>query len=147
MITPAFSRLFGNRSKTVIGMLHVPALPGTPRHAGGIAPLLDQVLAEAETYRACGLHALMVENMHDVPSYGESSVKMIFLCFQLPITMALTGEPLTSGAPHGSSAVSGDFDLSRPFIFRDFGRPVPCASVQRQNPLLSVSRLGGSTIC
>ena len=67
MITPAFSRLFGNRSKTVIGMLHVPALPGTPRHAGGIAPLLDQVLAEAETYRACGLHALMVENMHDVP--------------------------------------------------------------------------------
>ncbi len=30
-------------------------------------PILDQALAEAETYRACGIHALMVENMHDLP--------------------------------------------------------------------------------
>lgn len=67
MKTPLFSRLFGSRPKTVIGMIHVRALPGTPRHAGGLAPILDQALAEAETYRACGIHALMVENMHDVP--------------------------------------------------------------------------------
>lgn len=67
MKTALFSRLFGSRSKTVIGMIHVRALPGTPRHAGGLAPILDQALAEAETYRACGIHALMVENMHDVP--------------------------------------------------------------------------------
>ena len=67
MITPVFSRLFGPRPKTVVGMIHVRALPGTPRHAGGIAPILDQALAEAEIYRSCGIHALMVENMHDVP--------------------------------------------------------------------------------
>ncbi len=67
MITPVFSRLFGPRPKTVVGMIHVPALPGTPRHAGGLAPILDRALAEAETYRACGIHALMVENMRDVP--------------------------------------------------------------------------------
>ena len=67
MKTALFSRLFGSRPKTVIGMIHVRALPGTPRHAGGLAPILDQALAEAETYRACGIHALMVENMHDVP--------------------------------------------------------------------------------
>ena len=67
MKTALFSRLFGARAKTVIGMIHVRALPGTPRHAGGLAPILDQALAEAETYRACGIHALMVENMHDVP--------------------------------------------------------------------------------
>ncbi len=67
MITPLFSRLFGNRPKTIIGMIHVRALPGTPRHANGMAPILDHALAEAETYRACGIHALMVENMHDLP--------------------------------------------------------------------------------
>ena len=67
MLTPLFSRLFGSRPKTIIGMIHVRALPGTPRHAGGIAPIVDHALAEAETYRACGIHALMVENMHDIP--------------------------------------------------------------------------------
>ena len=67
MRTPAFTRLFGDRPKTIVGMIHVRALPGAPKHAGGMAPILDQALAEAETYRACGIHALMVENMHDVP--------------------------------------------------------------------------------
>ena len=67
MKTPVFSRIFGPRPKTVIGMIHVRALPGTPRHAGGMAPIVDQALAEAEIYRACGIHALMVENMHDLP--------------------------------------------------------------------------------
>ena len=67
MLTPAFTRLFGDRPKTVVGMIHVRALPGTPRHAGGIAPILDLALEEAEIYRSCGIHALMVENMHDVP--------------------------------------------------------------------------------
>ena len=67
MRTPAFTRLFGDRPKTIVGMIHVRALPGAPKHAGGIAPILDRALEEAETYRACGIHALMVENMHDVP--------------------------------------------------------------------------------
>ena len=67
MITPLFARLFDGRAKTVVGMIHVRALPGAPRHEGGLAPILDHALAEAEIYRACGIHALMVENMHDIP--------------------------------------------------------------------------------
>ncbi|MBR4190220.1 MAG: BtpA/SgcQ family protein [Kiritimatiellae bacterium] len=69
MRTPTFERIFGTRPCTVIGMIHVHALPGTPRHdaAGGFPALLDHALAEAATYRACGIHALMLENMHDVP--------------------------------------------------------------------------------
>ena len=67
MKTPLSLRLFGGRSPAVVAMLHVPALPGTPRHSGGFAPLLDQALSEAQIYRDCGVHALMVENMHDVP--------------------------------------------------------------------------------
>jgi hypothetical protein len=48
-------------------MIHVRALPGTPQHQGGMGPLLDHALAEAEIFCACGIHALMVENMHDIP--------------------------------------------------------------------------------
>lgn len=67
MITSRFSRLFGKRPATVIGMIHVHALPGTPRHGQSIASILDQALAEAQLYRDGGLHALMIENMHDIP--------------------------------------------------------------------------------
>jgi uncharacterized protein len=67
MKTPVFQRLFGDRPHTVIGMIHVQALPGTPQHSGGMEPILEQALAEAEVYRSCGIHALMIENMHDIP--------------------------------------------------------------------------------
>lgn len=67
MQSPLFQRIFGARPHTVIGMIHVRALPGTPRHAGGMEPILDQALAEARLYRDCGIHALMIENMHDIP--------------------------------------------------------------------------------
>ena len=67
MKTPLFRRIFGDRNHTLIGMIHVRALPGTPGHAGGMAPILDQALAEARIYADCGIHALMIENMHDVP--------------------------------------------------------------------------------
>jgi len=67
MKTPVFRQLFGDRTHTVIGMIHVRALPGTPQHNSGMGPILEQALAEVETYRACGIHALMIENMHDIP--------------------------------------------------------------------------------
>ncbi len=66
MKTSRFARLFGERSTAVIGMIHVRALPGAPGHAGGMGPILDQALAEADIYRL-RLRALMIENMHDVP--------------------------------------------------------------------------------
>ena len=69
MKTATFERIFGKRKCSVIGMIHVHALPGTPRHdaAGGFGALVEHALAEAEIYKACGIHALMLENMHDVP--------------------------------------------------------------------------------
>jgi membrane complex biogenesis BtpA family protein len=51
----------------VIGVIHVPALPGTPRASMEIAAILDHVGAEAGLYRDAGVDAVMVENMHDVP--------------------------------------------------------------------------------
>jgi len=58
--------LFGVR-RALIGMLHVPPLPGTPRASHSIGELVDSMVAEAELYRAAGFHGLILENMHDRP--------------------------------------------------------------------------------
>lgn len=51
----------------VIGMLHVPALPGTPRGTLAMGEILARVLDEAEIYAETGVDAVLLENMHDVP--------------------------------------------------------------------------------
>jgi hypothetical protein len=48
-------------------MIHVGALPGTPAAKLRLAEIERAALAEAKTYRACGVHGLMLENMHDTP--------------------------------------------------------------------------------
>lgn len=50
-------------------MLHLPALPGSPAAVRGddLDRLVEQVVAEAELYRAAGFTGLMIENMHDRP--------------------------------------------------------------------------------
>ncbi len=53
--------------KPLIGMIHVGALPGTPAHVQPLSALAAQAAHEATLYRQAGLHAVMLENMHDVP--------------------------------------------------------------------------------
>jgi uncharacterized protein len=58
--------------RALIGMLHLPALPGSPGHtSGGSAGRIDSIVArvieEAKIYRDFGFHGLMIENMHDRP--------------------------------------------------------------------------------
>jgi len=48
-------------------MIHVGALPGTPRSATDLGQIIQQAVAEAATYTAAGLDGLLIENMHDVP--------------------------------------------------------------------------------
>lgn len=53
--------------KPVIGVIHVGALPGTPRGNLGVADLVQQAKDEARVYRKCGVDGVIIENMHDVP--------------------------------------------------------------------------------
>lgn len=53
--------------RALIGMVHVGALPGTPRHAEPIAKLADAAVREARTLVEAGFDAVLLENMHDVP--------------------------------------------------------------------------------
>ena len=58
--------LFG-AARGLIGMLHVEALPGTPRAGLPVEAIAEKALAEAEVYRRAGFNGLMIENMHDRP--------------------------------------------------------------------------------
>jgi uncharacterized protein len=55
--------------KPVIGMLHLPALPGAPRYSGDLNAVTAAVLRDADTLAAGGVHGLMLENFGDVPFY------------------------------------------------------------------------------
>lgn len=62
MMTKLFSH-----TKPVIGVIHVGALPGTPRSSQTVAELVTSAKHEAQVYRECGVDGVMIENMHDVP--------------------------------------------------------------------------------
>ncbi|MBI5153721.1 BtpA/SgcQ family protein [Candidatus Poribacteria bacterium] len=48
-------------------MIHVPALPGTPRFGGSLRNVLRRVSEEAALLAEVGADAVMIENMHDAP--------------------------------------------------------------------------------
>lgn len=54
-------------AKPVIGVIHVGALPGTPRSSSRVAELVSQAKDEARVYKESGVDGVIIENMHDVP--------------------------------------------------------------------------------
>lgn len=62
--------LFGVR-KPVVGMVHLPPLPGAPRWAGSMAAVLERALADARALAGGGVHGILVENFLDAPFYPE----------------------------------------------------------------------------
>lgn len=56
-----------SRPKPVIGVIHVGALPGTPRSADTVSELIIRAKNEARLYRDGDVDGVMIENMHDIP--------------------------------------------------------------------------------
>jgi membrane complex biogenesis BtpA family protein len=56
-------------AKPIVGMLHAPPLPGSPRYCGGWESVIRAVLVDAETLVDAGFHALMLENFGDAPFF------------------------------------------------------------------------------
>ena len=53
--------------RALVGMLHLAALPGTPRSRRPIEEIAAEAVAEARRYADAGFHGLLIENMHDRP--------------------------------------------------------------------------------
>lgn len=65
------NRLVCGLHKPVIAMVHVDALPGTPKYNGCIAQIIDKAVEEAMCYEECGVDAIALENMHDIPYLNQ----------------------------------------------------------------------------
>ncbi|MFQ5805841.1 MAG: BtpA/SgcQ family protein [Phycisphaerae bacterium] len=90
--------------KAVVGMIHVGALPGTPRNSEPLAAIIARAREEAETYTQAGVDALIIENMHDV-LYLKGSVGP-------EITAAMTAVGLA--AREECSQVRGEIHVPAP---------------------------------
>ena len=89
--------------KPIIGMIHVGALPGTPASRHNVAELEAQAVAEARVYKAGGIHAIAIENMHDVP-YLRGSVGPEITAAMTIIARSVKAE---SGLPCGIQILAG----------------------------------------
>nr|WP_319271669.1 BtpA/SgcQ family protein [uncultured Draconibacterium sp.] len=56
-----------NINKSIIGMVHVGALPGTPKNCLSVAEIIEQATCDAQKLEKGGVDAIMIENMHDRP--------------------------------------------------------------------------------
>jgi uncharacterized protein len=54
-------------NKTIIGMVHVQALPGTPGNVLVISEIIEKALHEARLLNEAGVPVILIENMHDRP--------------------------------------------------------------------------------
>jgi membrane complex biogenesis BtpA family protein len=91
-----FSKLF-DVSAPIIGMIHLQALPGTPKYNHDVNFILDTALKETEIYLKAGIEALAIENMHDIP-YLKNEVG-----HEISTTMTLVAAAVkkSSGLPCG----------------------------------------------
>ncbi|MFC7020496.1 MULTISPECIES: BtpA/SgcQ family protein [Haloarcula] len=57
--------------RPVVGMVHLPALPGAPAHEASRAEIHERAVADARALEAGGVDALVVENFGDAPFYPD----------------------------------------------------------------------------
>jgi membrane complex biogenesis BtpA family protein len=118
--------IFG-RAKALIGMVHVAALPGTPRHALPMKQIVKQAADEAKLLVDAGFDSIIIENMHDSPyllrEVGPeivASMTMIACAVRGAVKVPL-GVQILAGANRASLATAhaadADFIRAEGFVF------------------------------
>jgi membrane complex biogenesis BtpA family protein len=65
-----FHQLF-KIARPLIGMLHLPPLPGSPHYAGKMQDSIDAALHDAQILSEAGFTGLIIENLGDAPYYPD----------------------------------------------------------------------------
>lgn len=97
------SRLF-HRPGTLIGMVHVGALPGTPHAVETLDAVVRRAELDARHLIDAGFEALIVENMHDRP-YLRGAVGPEIVAALTRVTLAV--RELAPGLPLGVQVLAG----------------------------------------
>jgi len=121
-----FKSIF-KKEKPIIGMIHVMALPGTPRYKLESSQIIDQALNEARVYKKAGIDSILIENMHDIPylkgrvGHEISSLMCLIAYLIKQETNLPIGVQILAGANKEALAVakssSIDFIRAEGFVF------------------------------
>ena len=116
-----------NLQKPIIGMIHVEALPGTPKYSGDVKQIIAKAAAEAKLYNSLGVKVLMIENMHDTPYLNrnvgpEITSLMSIIMYDLKQKFGLPlGVQILAGANFDAMAAAyssgSDFIRAEGFVF------------------------------
>jgi len=104
--------LRNRRRPALIAMIHVGALPGTPRSRRGVADLARAAVAEAKLLERAGVDAVILENMHDLPYLNrrvgpEIVAAMTAICAEVRAAVKLPmGVQVLAGANRHAVAVA-----------------------------------------
>ncbi len=119
--------LFSLPPKALIGMVHVPALPGTPSYILQPNEIIEIAVNEAMMIEDAGFDAIMLENMHDIPYMNreigpEISAMMTAIACEIKRKTSLpVGIQILAGAGKESLAVAQaaglDFIRVEGFVF------------------------------
>ncbi|WP_135852340.1 BtpA/SgcQ family protein [Halorussus salinus] len=63
--------------KPLVGMVHLPPLPGAPKFSGDFQQVRETALRDARRLEAGGVDALMLENFGDAPFYPDDVPKHV----------------------------------------------------------------------
>lgn len=94
----------------IVGVIHLPALPGTPRggNASDLARIVRFARQDAAAWAEGGADALMVENFHDVPFHkGPVGPETI-----AAMTLAVAAVMEESGLPTGVNVLRNDVEAA-----------------------------------
>ncbi len=121
-----FSSIFKS-DKPVVGMIHLKALPGTPKYKFDTSYIIEEALKEAGLYKKAGVDAIIIENMHDVPylkghvGHEITSIMTLVAYLIKQETNLAVGIQILAGANKEAMAVakaSGiDFIRAEGFVF------------------------------
>lgn len=92
------------RERPVIGMLHAPPLPGSPRYAGDWAAIIQRVRQDCEALVSGGVQGVMLENFGDAPFYPDRVPPETIAC----LTRLATGVRQCTDRPLGINALRND---------------------------------------
>lgn len=92
------------KPKALIGMVHVGALPGSPRSARSVGALVAQAAEEARVLSDAGLDGIIVENMHDAPYVHGAHGPEVVACMTRAADAVRAAAP---GLPMGVQVLSG----------------------------------------
>jgi len=114
-------------SQALVGMVHVQALPGTPRNTLTPQEIVERAVGEAKILQESGFDGIILENMHDIPYLNrkvgpEIVAGMACVCQAVRKEISLPlGVQILAGANEEALSVAhaagADFIRAEGFVF------------------------------